>query len=305
MRDESSAPRSGYIYVLIHPSDPELFKVGVTVRSPRERLAQHNAKRDRVAGRVVTETGQPWELKEFHPVPDPYFAESVFWNNTTAGYIPFRGGVEVERMPWAEVERALEAAKSAGVRPPRRELPTHVYAYTAQIKRRLSGRGINLHGHVNSIISGRNDFSCINGHRWRTTPRVVGEGGGCPECGVGERSPEEIVRLIGAGLVCLLTHPEQSEIVNVRAATGTLDELTRDWPWGDWELHRYRRVDNVDMAERIAWALLGHPLPHDRQPIELPRETAEDVFRRLIYAVAEEFANEERRNERLGNRPEP
>ncbi|WP_436037029.1 GIY-YIG nuclease family protein [Variovorax paradoxus] len=34
--------KTGYLYVLVHPSDPDLYKVGVTILEPGERLAQHN-----------------------------------------------------------------------------------------------------------------------------------------------------------------------------------------------------------------------------------------------------------------------
>jgi hypothetical protein len=37
-----SAIRSGYLYVLAHPSDPDLYKIGVTILHPEKRLAQHN-----------------------------------------------------------------------------------------------------------------------------------------------------------------------------------------------------------------------------------------------------------------------
>jgi hypothetical protein len=33
---------SGYLYVLVHPSDPDLYKVGQTTRHPQERLVEHN-----------------------------------------------------------------------------------------------------------------------------------------------------------------------------------------------------------------------------------------------------------------------
>jgi hypothetical protein len=102
MNSKLAKLKSGYLYVLIHPSAPELFKVGITVRTPEERLAQHNSDYSQLAGRIVQETGQLWELKEFHRVPDPYFAESVFWSNTRFADIPYRRGIEIERMTWVE-----------------------------------------------------------------------------------------------------------------------------------------------------------------------------------------------------------
>ena len=181
---------SGYLYVLVHPSDPDLYKVGQTTRLPQERLVEHNSDYSKHAGRIVKETGQKWELKTFIAVPDPIWAESVFWSATGLAEVPFRGGIEVARMEWKLVQAALKAAKKAGVRPPPKPLPDHVYAYTASIKKRLEGRGITLIGHVKSKISGRNNFQCSNGHEWRTIPNNVAEGEGCPQCGMGQRTPE-------------------------------------------------------------------------------------------------------------------
>ena len=296
--------KSGYLYVLVHPSDPDLHKIGITTRTPHERLAQHNRDYSKLAGRIVKETGQLWELKEFHSVPDPYYSEAVFWSTTRFTDIPFRRGVEIESMSWAEVEKSLDAAKNAGVRPPPPKQPDHVYAYTAQIRKRLKGRGIALVGYVRSIVSGKSDFRCINGHQWRTTPRLVGEGKGCPECGIGECDPEEIVKNIGAGVVCLLTHPDRPGYVNIGVGNGTLEEVCRKAPWNDWEVHRHRNVEETDLAEKIIWDLLSNPLPHNREPIEKRLDIAEDAFRQLIYVIREGIANEERKRERYEDLPE-
>lgn len=84
--------KSGYLYVLVHPSDPDLYKVGQTTRHPEERLAEHNSRYDEYAGKIVKETGQKWKLKTYIAVPDPYWAEAVFWGATPFADIPFRGG---------------------------------------------------------------------------------------------------------------------------------------------------------------------------------------------------------------------
>src|SRR4051812_46003861 len=105
--------KSGYLYVLVHPSDPDLFKIGVTILRPEKRLAQHNSQYEKYAGKVVKETGQKWELKTYIPVPDPYHAENAFWGATWVADIPFRGGVEIFKMDWATVQAGLDAAKKA------------------------------------------------------------------------------------------------------------------------------------------------------------------------------------------------
>lgn len=115
--------KSGYLYVLSHPSDPNLYKVGVTILDPKKRLAQHNTQLDKAAGRVVEATGQKWEIKTVIEVPDPYFAEKAFWAATHWSLIPGVGGIEVLPMKWEMVQRALEAAAKAGMRPPEHERP--------------------------------------------------------------------------------------------------------------------------------------------------------------------------------------
>ena len=110
--------KSGYLYVLVHPSDPDLYKVGQTTRLPQERLVEHNSNYSKHAGRIVKETGQKWELKTYIAVPDPNWAETVFWGATGLADIPFREGIEVARMEWKLVQAGLKAAKKAGVRPP-------------------------------------------------------------------------------------------------------------------------------------------------------------------------------------------
>lgn len=70
--------KTGYLYVLVHPSDPDLYKVGATILKSGERMAQHNRNFGDYAGKVVQETGQLWELKTFVEVDDPYGVEKAF-----------------------------------------------------------------------------------------------------------------------------------------------------------------------------------------------------------------------------------
>src|SRR5438552_14312053 len=80
--------KSGYLYVLVHPSDPDLYKIGVTILKPEKRLAQHNSQLEKYAGQVVNETGQKWGIKTFVAVPDPYWAEKAFWGATPISLMP-------------------------------------------------------------------------------------------------------------------------------------------------------------------------------------------------------------------------
>lgn len=287
--------KAGYIYVLIHPSSPNLYKIGVTIRHPKQRLAQHNKDFSKAAGRIVQQTGEKWVLKEFHAVPDPYWAEKAFWRTTTFPNIPYRYGVEVETMDWEAVQRGLEAAKKAGLRSeqPSTPLPDWVYAYTASTRKRLEGRDITLLGYVKSMRSGKANFQCKNGHGWRTTPAFVAEEGeGCPQCGIGKRSSEEITQAIGAGVICLLTHPNHPGLI----AIGTPEEFG-----SGWETHRYRNVEDMVLGVTLIWELLGHPLPHDRKPIKIDLAVAEDAFRKLHYEIQEKIALEEKRKETLAD----
>lgn len=110
--------KPGYLYVLAHPPDPELCKVGITILDPVKRLAQHNTQFDKAAGKVVKKTGRKWEIALVVEVPDPYYAEKAFWGATHWPNIPGTRGIEVLPMKWELVQKALDAAATAGVRPP-------------------------------------------------------------------------------------------------------------------------------------------------------------------------------------------
>ena len=110
--------------------------------------------------------------------------------------------------------------------------------------------------------------------------------------------------MIKAGVVCLLTHPDKPGYVNIGVGYGTPEEVFEEYPWGDWEVHRYRNVDETGLAEKIIWDLLSEPLPHDREPIKKRLDIAEDAFRKLIYVMREEIANEERKRDHYEDLPE-
>lgn len=270
--------KPGYIYVLTHPSDPDLYKVGITILDPKIRLNQHNRDLDRLAGSFVRETGQKWKLKEFHPVPDPYNAEKAFWNAMPFVDFPLMGNGEVVRLSWEHIEIGLEAARKAGVRYQPPPLSADLVANDRLVREQLAKRNIRLLGKLKTDNS-YNTFVCGNGHRWRMQHTLVLDGKGCLICGFGEvKGPD-------AGVICLLVHPDKAGLVSIGVGYGTLDEICEDYPWGDWDLHLHQNVDQVEVAEVILWELLGIPLPHSREPIQIDIKIAENALNRLIYEI--------------------
>lgn len=170
--------KSGYLYVLTHPSDPDLYKVGVTIRDPKKRLAQHNQQLDKCAGMVVKETGLMWELKLFIEVEDPYWAEKAFWSATWASLIPFRGGTEVWKMDWGTVEVGLDAASKAGVRPPK---SVKLLRNREWMLKQLEGSGIAMLTPYGGLIR-KVEFQCEKGHIFIENPTPVAERKTCPCC---------------------------------------------------------------------------------------------------------------------------
>lgn len=285
--------KPGYLYVLVHPSDPDLYKVGQTTRHPEQRLAEHNSDYKKYAGQIVKATGQRWQLKTYFAVPDPYWAEAAFWAATPLADIPFRGGIEVEKMEWEWVQAGLAAAKNAGVRRPAKPfLPDYVLAYTAWMRKRLEGRGIALVGHVRSKF-GKSNFQCSNGHEWRTIPLNVAEGEGCPHCGIGQRTPEETRQAAEAGVLCLLIHPEKPGVVKIGLTCGTLEQRFDENYWGEWEVHRYRSVEEPFLAESLIWELLGYPPSNDRE-LHIELGVVEQAFRDLIPRMQRAIASAEK-----------
>ncbi|MBX7136331.1 MAG: hypothetical protein K1X67_26985 [Fimbriimonadaceae bacterium] len=290
--------KSGYLYVLVLPSDPDLYKIGVTILHPEKRLSQHNNNDEEYAGRIVSQTGQKWQLKTYIAVPDPYWAESAFWSAT--GFTDMPGGVtvEVRRIEWKRIQAGLDAATKAGVRPPPKPVPDWVYAYTAWMRKRLEGRDIKLVGQVTSR-SGKATFRCTNGHQWRTRSTDVAEGAGCPQCGIGHREPEEIWQSAKLGYLCLLIHPDKPGVVRIGLTYTRLEQWRQEHIWQGWEVHRYRLAEEPDLAESLIWELLGVPPPDDREPVPMDLGRAEQVFRDLVGKMHYEIALREKRNERV------
>jgi hypothetical protein len=285
--------KPGYLYVLVHPSDPDLYKIGVTILHPEKRLAQHNRHYEEYAGKIVSETGQQWKLKTYIVVPDPYWSEKCFWGATRFPDIPYRGGIEVERMEWRLVEKGLDAAMRAGARPGPGPMPDYVYANNAWLKKRLAGRGITLLSHVRSK-HGKSNFRCANGHEWRTMPNNVAEGAGCPHCGSGTGDSEQIRQVVKTGYLCLLIHPDKPGLIRIELTSGTPGNFYEVNEWDDWQVHRHRYVEEPSLAESLIWQLLELPRPYDHEPVAVDLGVAEQAFRDLVYAMHAEIALSEK-----------
>lgn len=183
------AVKPGFIYILIHPSDRNLVKVGVTTRHPETRLKEHNKHFNSIAGKTVQETGQEWILKEYFPLLDIYNAESAFWHRSPATEFPYFLCNEVIRLNeafpnWAWVEEGIQAAKDAGIRedisqPP---IPKPKPKRGANwIEDQLKGSGLRpIKGLGNGIT--KVAFECPNGHIFKLSGYTVVRFPFCPVC---------------------------------------------------------------------------------------------------------------------------
>lgn len=172
--------KPGYLYVLVHPSDSRLYKIGVTIKPPEKRLAEHNCNYKEYAGRIVKETGQKWELKTYIAVPDPYWAEKAFWGATHFPDIPYLGGIEVLPMEWELVQSGLAAAKKAGLRPPPIN-PIKPVRNREWMISQLEGTGITIIGRYRGLVAGV-EFQCEKGHTFWETAGLMANRRSCPCC---------------------------------------------------------------------------------------------------------------------------
>jgi len=72
--------------------------------------------------------------------------------------------------------------------------------------------------------------------------------------------------------------------------SSTLEPFYKGKAWKDWEVHRYRFVEDPVLAERLIWKLLGQPRPNDREPIKIDLRVAEQAFRDLTPLMHHEIA---------------
>lgn len=166
---------NGFLYVLSHPSNPNLLKIGVTRRSPEIRLKEHNTQFDKEAGKIVRETGQLWEISEVIDVDDVYLAEHEFWKRPPLTELPYSftnellflsEGTDLDQR-W--VQEGLKMAKAAGVR----KNPLHPPIYKPVAKRGSKWVEANLEGSGISPVKGIGNgmtkvwFECREGHAFK------------------------------------------------------------------------------------------------------------------------------------------
>jgi hypothetical protein len=181
--------KAGFLYVLTHPSDPYLIKVGMTTRNPEVRLKEHNSQFDKAAGKVVEATGQEWVIKEFFAVEDTYNAESAFFHRSPLTEIPYTLSNELIKLDdrfftWDWVEQGLEVAKTVGIRKDisQAPIPKPKPKKGAQwIEDQLKDSGLRaLKGFGNGIT--KVDFECSKGHLFRLDGRTLVRFPFCPVC---------------------------------------------------------------------------------------------------------------------------
>lgn len=181
------AVKAGFIYVLTHPSNPKLIKVGITTRNPEVRLKEHNTQFDKRVGRVVHATGQDWIIKEYFAVEDVYNAESKFFHRPPLTELPHMLDDELLNLnviTWDWVNEGLEVAKSAGIR-----------SHTSQppIPKPKKNKGASnfvsqledsdlrpLKGYGNGVT--RVAFECPDGHVFKLDARSLARFPFCPIC---------------------------------------------------------------------------------------------------------------------------
>jgi len=183
------AVNAGFMYVLIHPSDPYLIKVGITKRKPEVRLKEHNTQFGKAAGKIVEATGQNWVIKYSFAVDDIYNAESVFFHRSPLTEIPYALHEELIKLDdrfinWDWVNQGLELAKLIGIRNDISQAPIpkpKPQKGKQWIEAQLSGSGLKpLKGFGNGIT--KVEFKCPKEHIFKLDGRTLVRFPYCPVC---------------------------------------------------------------------------------------------------------------------------
>lgn len=173
-------PINGFLYILTHPSNKNLLKIGITRRDPYKRLKEHNNQYDKALGKIVKDTGQLWEMEKYFEVEDVYLAEHVFWKRSPLTELPYSFSnelLDISHLGPQWVEEGLEVALQAGARknpfiaPVPKQKPKRG---TEWIKKQLVGTGIKpVKGYGNGVV--KVWFRCELGHEFKIGAyRLVG-----------------------------------------------------------------------------------------------------------------------------------
>lgn len=181
--------KPGFIYVLTHPSDPNLIKVGMSTRSPQIRLKEHNSQFEKAAGKVVEATGKEWIIKEYFAVEDTYNAESTFFHRSPLTEMPYALSDELLKLDdrcinWNWINEGLELARSVGIRRDTSQapIPKPKPKKGAQwIEAQLKDSGLKpIKGYGNGIT--KIAFECPNGHIFKISGYSLVRFPFCPVC---------------------------------------------------------------------------------------------------------------------------
>lgn len=187
------AVNAGFIYILTHPSNQYLIKVGMTTRSPEIRIREHNSQFDKAAGKIVEATGQEWILKEYFEVEDTYNAESAFFQRSPLTEVPGLLANELIKLDdkyitWEWVKEGLEAARRIGIRKDTSQspIPKSKPKKGAQwIESQLEGSGLKpIKSYGNGIT--KVSFECPKRHIFKISGRLLVNTPFCPTCEPGK-----------------------------------------------------------------------------------------------------------------------
>jgi hypothetical protein len=97
----------------------------------------------------------------------------------------------------------------------------------------------------------------------------------------------------------LLIHPDKPGLIRIDLIPASPDRAPVLPAYDDWQVHRYRSVDDPSLAETIISELLGVPLPGGGEPIGMELSVAEQAFRDFTPLMTRQLALRQRCVEEL------
>jgi hypothetical protein len=88
-------------------------------------------------------------------------------------------------------------------------------------------------------------------------------------------------RAVRTGVLELLIHPDKPGMIKILSTPSTVEQAERERLWGGWSLHRYRTVEEPELAKSLVWELLGCPAPKDDEPAVVDLNRVEQALRDL------------------------